>query len=429
MSSPIVQKVNARRVHRKKIRIRVGDFKLAEVEKKALKDVIDSGRLSEGPRVSRFEKSWAKFVGTQYCVATSSGAGALISGLTALKYFRGFKNGTKVITSPLTYIATSSSISNVSFEPVYVDVDLETFNITPENIIKHLEQTRNRGKYGIILPVDLMGYPLRIDEINEIAKQYNLVTFEDAAQAHGTIYKNMRAGSTALLSAFSFYIAHNIQAGEMGAITTNNLEIAKLIRKIKAQGRVCDCLVCTRSNGSCPRLARYRGKDDFDPRFCHDLIGYNFKTMEFQAALALTQIEKVEWIISKRQENVKYLNIALEKYSDVLRLPLYSDNISYLAYPIVIKRPDLLSRRKLRMRLEEEGIETRPLFGCIPTQQPAYSYLKEKYERKLPNADYLGKNAFYLGCHQYLDECDLEYIVETFNKIFSTNHLVKRSLL
>ena len=401
----------------KKIRIRVGDFILEEEEKKAIKEVIDSGRLSEGVKVNKFEKSWAKFIGVKYCVATSSGSGALITGLTALKYLKNLKNGTKVITSPLTYIATSSAISTVGFEPVYVDIDSDSFNISPENIKAHLDQANDIEEYAIILPVHLMGYPLRMDEINEIAKQYKLITFEDAAQAHGTTYNGRKVGSMSLLSAFSFYIAHNIQAGEMGAVTTNDQEIAKLIRKIKAQGRECDCLVCTRSNGWCPPLDGYNGEDDFDPRFSHDLIGYNFKTMEFQAALALSQIKKVDWIIKKRQENVKYLNNALEKYNDILKLPKYSDNISYITYPIVIKRPDLVTRKELRKRLEEEGIETRPLFGCIPTQQPAYSYLKKKYEGKLPNAEYLGLNAFYIGCHQYLTEDDLEYTIKAFNKI------------
>lgn len=406
----------------RKIRIRVGDLKIEDAEKKILKEVIDSGMISEGKMVNRFEKAWAEFVGTKYCVVTSSGAGALIAGLTALKYFKDLKPGTKIITSPLTYIATSSAISVVGFEPIYVDVDLKTFNITPETIKEHLDGVENMEEYAIILPVHLMGHPLRMDEINEIAKQYGLITFEDAAQAHGTTYNGLKAGSMSLLSAFSFYIAHNIQVGEMGAVNTDNQEIAKLIKKIKAQGRACDCLVCTRGDGWCPRIDAHNGEDDFDPRFSHDLIGYNFKPMEFQAALGLSQLEKVEWIIKKRQDNVRCLNNILGRYDSILQLPEYSEKISYLAYPIIIKQPDLISRKELRMRLEEEGIETRPLFGCLPTQQLAYSYLKEQYEGKLPNAEFLGLNGFYIGCHQYLTEDDLEHIEKTFNKI-----ILKRS--
>lgn len=133
--------------------------------------------------------------------------------------------------------------------------------------------------------------------------------------------------------------------------------------------------------------------------------------------MALTQIKKADEIIAKRQRNVKYLNTRFERYQDILQLSLYSDEVSYLAYPLVIKKPEVISRKELRRKLEGAEIETRPLFGCIPTQQPAYGYLKKEYEGKLPHADYIGKNGFYIGCHQYLKEDDLEYIVEVFQKI------------
>lgn len=401
----------------KPLRVYVGDFKLYEEEKQSIYEVLDSGHLSEGRKVAEFENKWAEFVGTKYCIATSSGAGALIVGLAALKYLKGLKAGTKIITTPLTYIATSSAVSVMGFEPVYVDVERENFCITPENIRAVLDRADDSEQYAIILPVHLMGYTADMDEINRIAKEYNLLTFEDSAQAHGTMYNGKKTGSLSLLATFSFYIAHNIQAGEMGAITTDDPEIYCLAKKIKAQGRSCDCVVCSRSDGWCPRLSAYDGDDDFDPRFTHDFIGYNFKLMEFQAALALTQLAKADWIIRQRQQNVRYLNEHLAMHQDILQLPRYSDAVSYLAYPLVIKRPDLISRRQLREKLAEEGIETRPLFGCIPTQQPAYSYLKGKYQGRLPNAEYLGLNGFYVGCHQYLNQDDLDYMVAAFGRV------------
>lgn len=400
-------------------KIHVGDFKIGNEEKKAINDVLDSNRISEGSKVREFEQKWAEFIGTKHCVVTSSGSGALIVGLTALKYKYNLPTGTKAITTPITYIADSSAISVVGFEPVYVDVDPITFVITPGTIEDYLKKLSKNElkKYRIILPVDLMGFPVEIDKINKVAKKYGLLVFEDPAQAHGTIYKRHRTGSQALLSIFSFYIAHNIQAGEMGALVTNDPEIFRLARKIKAQGRACECPVCTRAEENCLLIENYKGKDDYDPRFAHDLIGYNFKTMEFQTALALIQLKKINWIIKKRQENVKFLNKHLKSYSKILQLPPYSDAVSYLAYPMVIKRPELISRKKLRKQLEDLGVETRPLFGCIPTQQPAYAHLKKQYKGKLPNAEYIGLNGFYIGCHQYLRRKDLEYIIKVFNKI------------
>jgi perosamine synthetase len=321
------------------IRIKVGEFKLGEKEKQALMEVIDSGWLSESKKTFEFEKAWARYIGTKYAVTVNSGTSALIAGLTALKQKYAIKDGSKVITTPVTFVATINAIIHCRLKPVFVDVDKKTFVITPQNIKKALLEEKD---VSVILPVHLMGYSADMDGINKIAREYAAVVMEDAAQAHGTIYKDKKVGSLSELGIFSFYIAHNIQAGEMGAITTDDYHIARLLKKIKAHGRMCECNVCTRSLGSCPVLAQYKGKEDFDPRFHHDMIGFNFKIMEFQAALGLTQLKKANQIFKKRSFNVKYLNEGLSEYSSILQLPLYSNNCSYLAYPIVLKNPKVI---------------------------------------------------------------------------------------
>lgn len=396
------------------MRISVGEFHLGKEERKALLEVIDSGRISEGKKTFEFEKVWASYIGTKFSVALNSGTSALIAGLLAIKSKFNIKDGSGVITSPLTFIATASAIHHSGLRPVFVDIDKDTFVITPQNIEKALKEDNG---VAVILPVHLMGYPADMDAINELARKYNAHVMEDAAQAHGSLYNGKRAGSFSSLAVFSFYIAHNIQAGEMGAVTTNDCDIFKFIKKIKAHGRMCECNVCLRNSGICPPLDSYKGNDDFDPRFYHDMIGFNFKVMEFQSALGLTQMKKADEIFQKRNHNVKYLNEGLSNLQDVLQLPYYSQDVSYLAYPIVIKNPDRIARLKLRRALEKEGVETRPLFGCIPTQQPAYSFLKKQYEGKLPNAEYIGSNGFYIGCHQYLQKGDLNYIIKVFKQI------------
>lgn len=398
-------------------RIYVGDFHLGVDEKKAVNEVLDSGRISESKKVREFEELWAQYIGTRYSVAVNSGTSALMVGWRALCHSRNYaeKHKRKVITAPITYIATSNALVLSGLEPVYVDIDPVTFNITPENIRKHLKNVNDPENYLAINPVHLMGYPCNMDEINKIASEYNLAVVEDSAQAHGSIYHGKKVGSMSLFSIFSFYIAHNIQAGEMGSVNTNDVELYKLVKKLKANGRLCDCMVCTRHEGKCPHVSI--GQEDIDPRFTHDIVGFNFKTMEFTAALAISQVKKADEIFKKRQYNIKYLNERFSSYSSILQLPPFSENVSYLGYPIVIKDQRIITRKELRYRLEKEGVESRPLFGCIPTQQPAYAYLKDLYRDTLPNADYIGENAFYIGCHQYLEEQDLEYICHVFEKI------------
>lgn len=398
-------------------RILVGDFRIGEEEKRAVNEVLDSGRISENVKVKAFEKAWADYIGTKYCVLVNSGTSALIAGLTALKYHLGIKDESKVITSPLTYIADANAIVAAKLQPAFVDIDPKTFSIQPESLEALLSNSAS-GEYSVILPVHLMGYPCDMDAINSIGKKYNLAIFEDSAQAHGSPYNGKKVGSLSDLSAYSFYIAHNIQAGELGAITTDNPELYRLIKKIKANGRACDCEVCMRSKGQCKKLSGQSADADIDPRFSHEIIGFNFKAMEFQAALAISQVAKADEIIRKRQENVSFLNMHLAQFSQHLQLPLHSPNISYLAYPLVVREGSRFNRRRIRDALEKNGIETRQLFGCIPTQQPAYAHLKDAYKSMLPHAEYAGNNGFYVGCHQYLVQEDLEYMVSIFKEIF-----------
>ena len=407
-------------------RIFVGDFRIDNDEKKAILDVIEGGRISEWEKVKEFERVFAEYVGTRYCLAVSSGTSALLVGLLALLYDERFpkaKKGARIITSPVTYISTVNAIVLSGFEPVFVDIDKRTFKLDNNEIERAIKKYGQNSIAGI-LPVHLMGYPNDMDEINKLARKYNLFVFEDSAQAHGSTYKGRKTGSLGLLADFSFYIAHNIQAGEMGCVTTDDEKLFRLMVQLKANGRVCNCPICTRNKGICPGADKYGydEEEDYDPRFTHEYIAYNFKTVEFTAALGISQVKKADWIFKKRQENVKYLNEKLRKFEQLFYLPVYNKNISYLAYPIILKKNSgSITRKWIRQALKGHGIENRPLFGCIPTQQPAFSYLKEHYKDRVPIADYVGRNAFYIGCHQYLEKEDLEYIVEIFERIFCEN--------
>ncbi len=401
-------------------RVPVGDFILGEDEKRSIQQVIDGGRISEWEKVKEFEKIFSDYIGTNYCLAVSSGTAALLVGLLALIYDERFpkvRKGAMVITSPVTYASTINAIILSGLEPVFVDIDANTFKLKVDQIENAIKKTGPKKIAGI-LPVHLMGYPNEMDEINDIASKYDLFVFEDSAQAHGSVYKGRKTGSLGLMADFSFYIAHNIQAGEMGCITLNDQKLYALMRQLKANGRVCNCLVCTRHKGHCPGISRFESNEDLDPRFTHEYVAYNFKTTEFAPALAIPQINKAGTIISKRHNNVKYLNEKLKKYNDIFELPIFDKNVSYLAYPITIRKNGKgISRRSFRQKLEEYGVENRPLFGCMPTQQPAFLRFKAKYQGKLPNAEFVGKHSFYIGCHQYLEKKDLDHIVRVFDLI------------
>ncbi len=395
------------------MRVKIGDLVFGPEEKRAINELMDNSTISEGTKCREFEQEFSKFIGTKFSVGACNGTATLMLVMYALRYHSAyrFKGGEKVITTPLTYIATSNSIVTTGYEPVYVDINLDDFSISAEKIKEHLENVKDTDNYRAMMPVHLMGYPCDMDEINKIAAANNMAVVEDSAEAHGSLYKGRRTGSMGLAGSFSFYIAHNIQAGEFGAITTNDTELTNLCRRMKGNGRICYCTVKETENGTCAHQNL-----GFHPRYMHDVIGFNFKPMEYQAVIALLQLKSVDWILSKRQENVKHLNDALSSLDGTLKLPTHSTDISYLGYPLMVMDKNF-SRNKVSKQLADAGIENRPIFNCIPTQQQAYAHFKKQYEGKLPNAEFVGNNGFYVGCHQYLKQEELDHIANTLKSI------------
>lgn len=379
-------------------RVAIAEFIASPEQRQLVQEVLDSGRISEGPKVAQFERAWARFVSSRHCVATNSGTSALLVGLLALRHRLGLPRGTKAITSALSFIATSNAIWHAGFTPVYVDVDPVRFHLLPEQVEEVLAKARP-GEYGAIVPVHLMGYPAPMDRLLDLGQRHGVPVVEDAAQAHGSLYRGRPVGSLGALGIFSFYISHNIQGGEMGAVTTDDEALDDLARRLKDQGRI------------------YRPGEDLRRWFVHDLVGFNFKTSEFQAALALPQVEAAEAILQARREHVRGLNARLADLQEWFQLPEYDETVGYLGYPLVVRPEAPFSRDEWCALLAERGVETRPLFRSIPTQQPAYAHLAPSYAGRVPNAEYLGERGFYLGCHQHLTEDDLDYVAEVFTDL------------
>jgi CDP-6-deoxy-D-xylo-4-hexulose-3-dehydrase len=367
-------------------KISIGDFQLQQAERDAIQRVTDSGRISEWREVKAFEEEFADWVGTKYCVALSSGTAALIVGLKTLEYLGMVPAGAAVLIPALTFIANANAVKLCGMEPLFADIDEYTYTMNADYV------TFNDA--DIVLPVHLFGFGADMSAINK-AMCWNAkgVLCEDACEAHGTLISGDKAGSLATWGAFSFYIAHTIQAGEFGALVTDNADIARVARQVKAHGRMCSCKVCTRNTTGCHRLA------DGDPRFMAQFIGYNFKAMEWSAALARVQLRKADANIAKRKANAETLHGLLISGQDKLKLPFFRDTDVPMVFPMVLKEGN---RDELLVRLEAAAVEARPAFGCIPLQQPVYVAYREQYTGMLPIAEWVGKQGFYVGCHQYL---------------------------
>lgn len=381
--------------------IRIGDLQLGTEERAALQRVIDSQRLSEGPEVRAFEEEFAAWIGVRHCVAVSSGTAALLVGLKALQMRYGVQ---RVLIPALTFIATANAVTLAGLEPVFADV-------TPGLVMDPAWLRRER--YDAVLPVHLFGYPADMDALRSAAwgprDGVPIPIVEDACEAHGTLYHGRRMGSIGLWGAFSFYIAHTVQAGELGALVTDDPTLAQMARRLKAHGRQCACPVCTRNTSGCPVLER----GDPDPRFTSLYPGWNLKPMEFQAALARVQLRHVQANIDRRRENVARLNWRLSEIEDLVDLPAYYGNVAYMAYPLVLRMPGV--RDAVIAELARRGVESRPMFGCIPTQQPAYAQYRDG--GPWPIAERIGANGFYVGCHQYLTDADIDTMAQVIVEV------------
>ncbi len=363
-----------------------------------------------------FEKKFADLLGVKEAVAVSSGTDADILALAVLHDFEA-QRGDEVIIPALSFVATGNAVLHAGFKPVFVDIDRKSLNIDVHQIEAVItEKTR------AIMPVHLMGKPADMDPINFIAKRYGLYVVEDAAEAHGAMYKGKPVGSLSDLAAFSLYVAHIISTVEGGIITTNREDFAEILRSLRSHGRACKCQQCVLNSTQqhCPK--RFNGGNGEDIRFIFERIGYSTKMNEMEAAIGLSNIEIYQEIVEKRHQNLIYVLERFERFSPYLATIQEEpyEKIGPHAIPIIIQEEASFTRAQLTHYLEKNGIETRTLFASMPTQCAGFSYLGYR-EGEFPNAEYMGKHGIHIGVHQDLGQEEMEYVLETIGKFLESN--------
>ncbi len=286
-----------------------------------------------GQRVEDFEKEFSKYLGVKHCIGVASGTDALVLALRAMAIKMGkefFSREDKIITTPLTFTATVIAIIRAGATPVFVDIDPKTFNISPEKIEEYLQKNPS-GVVGII-PVHIYGLPCDMKSIIEIAKKYNLFVIEDTAQALGAEIQGKKVGTIGDIGCHSFYPSKNLGGfGDGGAISTNNDEIAEIVRKLR----------------------EYGGKSRFIP----ENIGYNSRLDAVQAALLKVKLKYVDKLIEMKNKIAKKYEYGLKDLNDQLELPYIPDGMkhSYHQYTIKVKGGQEL-RDKLKEFLDKKGI-------------------------------------------------------------------------
>ncbi len=320
----------------KKVRTKSFDY-LAPIGKEELKaatDVIKSKKLSGfysnflgGEKVQEFEKKFAEYIGVKYAVALNSGTSALHVALAAA----GIGPGDEVIVPPYTFTATASAVLMNNAIPVFVDIEPDTFCIDSEKIKQAItENTR------AIIPVHIYGKVANMDEIKNIIKEKNIVIIEDACQAPGCKYKGVKVGSIGDMGCFSFVETKNMVIGEGGMITTNNSELAQRCRLVRNHGEVW-----------------MKGK----PRsYLSNILGYNFRMQEIEAAIGIEQLKKLENLNDIRKKNADFLQKKLDKFKGIAVLKFNKDEVCHLFPVLFDEKRAGISKEKFMELLNSEGL-------------------------------------------------------------------------
>ena len=394
------------------MKIPFGTISITEKARDLVNEVFDSGRVSSGKKVREFERRFADLTGTKEAVALSSGTDADTLALAVLHDF-GAERGDEIIIPALSFVATGNSVLHAGFKPVFVDIDIKTLNINPSLIEGAItEKTR------AIMPVHLMGKPADMDVINAIAKKHNLFVIEDAAEAHGAVYKGRRIGTLGDMAAYSLYLAHIITTIEGGIVTTDREDFAEMLRSLRVHGRACKCASCVlnTAGGYCEK----RFKHGKDIRFIFERVGYSSKMNEVEAAVGLGSLEEYDHIIEKRRHNLLTMIEKLGEFSDYVFSVKQEEHekIGPHALPVIVKEDAPFSRDELVEHLERNGIETRDLFSSMPTQCPGFAYLGYQLG-EFPNAEYAGDNGLHIGVHQDIGDEHIDYFIDVVREFIS----------
>lgn len=390
-------------------------------DEKELINLVDASLdfwLTAGRYAREFERKLAEFLGVKYCLLTNSGSSAnllAVSALTSpLLKERRLKPGDEVITTACGFPTTLNPILQNNLVPVFIDVELGTYNIDVSKLKKAISK-----KTRAVFISHTLGNPADILEILKIVEKHNLWFIEDNCDALGSKYGGKYTGTFGHISTSSFYPPHMMTMGEGGAVLTNNPLLRKIIMSFRDWGR--DCWCETGHDNTCKnRFSQQFGElpYGYDHKYVYSHIGYNLKVTDMQAAIGCAQLEKLPKFIKTRRKNFTTLCDYLEKHGKFFVLPKETRDAepSWFGFPILVKPDAPFSRADIVDYLERNKIATRMLFGGNLIKQPAYKDIKYRVVGNLNNTDLVMNNLFWIGVYPGLTKEKIDYVKKIFKQ-------------
>lgn len=373
-----------------------GKQTLGPEESREVLNVLQSDWLSQGPKIDEFERAFADYCGAKHAVAVANGTAALHLACIAA----GINLKDEAITTPITFLATSNSVAMTGAKPVFADIQYNTVNINPEDIKKKIT-----GKTKAILPVHFAGLPVDLKEISTIAKKNKLAVIEDGCHALGAEYEGSKIGACRYsdMTCFSFHPVKHITTGEGGMITTNSDKLYAKLKTLRTHAII-------KSEALSKKFGRWYMES-------HDL-GYNYRITDFQCAMGLAQLRKLDGFVKRRAAIAAQYDAGLSNLGNLIRLPQISYADRKHSWHLYLLRLDKakISRRELFDRLWDEGLRLQVHYIPIPSQ-PFY---RKTYKTKL--SDYPMARKYYaetisLPMYPGLADSDVKRVIETVQRI------------
>jgi perosamine synthetase len=390
--------------------IQIGDFHFTRDQTESVCRMMATDRISPTQYVPEFERQFAQRHGCLYGLMTNSGTDALRVIVAAMKEKYGWNDGDSIYVPALTFVATVNVVIQNGLVPVPIDVSMYDFNLNPWRVEQKFRRSTEMGdKPRAVLVAHLAGRMAEMNALMEICKERDLKVIEDSCETVGVGIQGRMTGSWGEAGAFSFYMAHHITTGVGGMITTNDKTMNDLCRSLINHGRDIRYIPGYTKEPLSKELLKVRYK--------FDRIGYSCRPTEFEAALGLEQLKMLDENLKRRQYNAEWLLKVLGQYRG-LSFPCGIDLKchSWMFFPILVKVG--VDKYDLCLHLEKHGIETRDLLPLI--DQPCYKAYNWEL-KSYPTAKEFYERGFFIGCHPYLEQKDLENIDQAFNSYFAKN--------
>jgi CDP-6-deoxy-D-xylo-4-hexulose-3-dehydrase len=372
------------------------------------------GWLTAGRFNDEFEQKLAKFLGVKHLITVNSGSSANLvafSALTSPKLGdRAIKPGDEVIGVAAGFPTTVNPILQFGAVPVFVDVEMGTYNIDSSKI-----EAAIGPKTKAIMLAHTLGNPFNLDVIVALCKKHNLWLVEDCCDALGSTYNGQLVGTFGDIGTLSFYPAHHITMGEGGAVFTNNQELKLIAESFRDWGR--DCYCPPGKDNTCNKRFCWKLGDlpeGYDHKYTYSHLGYNLKITDMQAACGLAQLEKAQSFVDARRANFDYINSRLKSCEEFLILPeaTPNSNPSWFGFPITLRENAPVSRVDLLQYLDQNKIGTRLLFAGNLTRQPYMIGRNFRVSGELTNTDNVMNNTFWIGVQPALNQKMMDFSID-----------------